>query len=115
MRIALQRSRRPRVEDLERVPQLQQRLRAYAAANSAPAPASDQQLQANYNQKMKELLAIEEDLRRQEAALMAREKKLKGAMCLGAACRFVAWFSLCSLCFFYTQNWRSTTCAARVS
>lgn len=76
-----QRSRRPRVEDLERVPQLQQRLRAYAAANAAPAPspgAPDQQLQANYNQKMKELLAIEEDLRRQEAALMAREKKLKG-------------------------------------
>lgn len=27
---------------------------------------------------MKELLAIEEDLRRQEAALIAREKKLKG-------------------------------------
>jgi hypothetical protein len=78
----LQRSRRPRVEDLERVPQLQQRLRAYAAANSAPAPAPDQQLQANYNQKMKELLAIEEDLRRQEAALMAREKKLKGAVVL---------------------------------
>ncbi|KAI9989300.1 hypothetical protein PInf_019492 [Phytophthora infestans] len=45
-----QRSRRPRIEDLERVPQLQQ----------------------NY-----ELLGIEEDLRRQEAALMAREKKLK--------------------------------------
>ncbi|RLN31487.1 hypothetical protein BBJ28_00025770 [Nothophytophthora sp. Chile5] len=71
-----QRSRRPRIEDLERVPQLQQRLRAYAAANS-PQPAQDQQLQVSYNQKMKELLGIEEDLRRQEAALMAREKKLK--------------------------------------
>jgi serine/threonine protein kinase len=72
-----QRSRRPRIEDLERVPQLQQRLRAYAAA-SAPAPAADQNLQTSYNQKMKEVLGIEEDLRRQEAALMAREKKLKG-------------------------------------
>ncbi|KAF1328420.1 Nek protein kinase, partial [Globisporangium splendens] len=70
-----QRSRRPRIEDLERVPQLQQRLRAYAAAN---APSPEQQLQATYSQKMKELLAIEEDLRRQEAALIAREKKLKG-------------------------------------
>uniref|UniRef100_K3WG65 non-specific serine/threonine protein kinase n=1 Tax=Globisporangium ultimum (strain ATCC 200006 / CBS 805.95 / DAOM BR144) TaxID=431595 RepID=K3WG65_GLOUD len=69
-----QRSRRPRIEDLERVPQLQQRLRAYAAAN---APSPEQQLQATYSQKMKELLAIEEDLRRQEAALIAREKKLK--------------------------------------
>ncbi|KAF4321704.1 hypothetical protein BBO99_00001684 [Phytophthora kernoviae] len=74
-----QRSRRPRIEDLERVPQLQQRLRAYAAAhNSQPPPAGgDQNLQTSYNQKMKELLGIEEDLRRQEAALMAREKKLK--------------------------------------
>ncbi|KAG1711175.1 hypothetical protein DVH05_014004 [Phytophthora capsici] len=71
-----QRSRRPRIEDLERVPQLQQRLRAYTAAN-APQPAADQNLQTSYNQKMKELLGIEEDLRRQEAALMAREKKLK--------------------------------------
>ncbi|TYZ68461.1 hypothetical protein PybrP1_004320 [[Pythium] brassicae (nom. inval.)] len=69
-----QRSRRPRIEDLERVPQLQQRLRAYAAAN---APSPEQQLQNTYSQKMKELLAIEEDLRRQEAALLAREKKLK--------------------------------------
>ncbi|TDH67224.1 hypothetical protein CCR75_000732 [Bremia lactucae] len=71
-----QRSRRPRIEDLERVPQLQQRLRAYTAAN-VPQPGSDQNLQTSYNQKMKELLGIEEDLRRQEAALMAREKKLK--------------------------------------
>ncbi|KAE9047390.1 Serine/threonine-protein kinase [Phytophthora rubi] len=71
-----QRSRRPRIEDLERVPQLQQRLRAYAAAN-APQPVADPNLQTSYNQKMKELLGIEEDLRRQEAALMAREKKLK--------------------------------------
>ncbi|CAI5709285.1 unnamed protein product [Hyaloperonospora brassicae] len=71
-----QRSRRPRIEDLERVPQLQQRLRAYSAAN-APQPAADPNLQTSYNQKMKELLGIEEDLRRQEAALMAREKKLK--------------------------------------
>lgn len=74
-----QRSRRPRIEDLERVPQLQQRLRAYAAAN---APSPEQQLQNTYSQKMKELLAIEEDLRRQEAALIAREKKLKGKMTL---------------------------------
>ncbi|GMF09429.1 unnamed protein product [Phytophthora lilii] len=66
-----QRSRRPRIEDLERVPQLQQRLRAYAAANT-PQPAADQNLQTSYNQKMKELLGIEEDLRRQEAALMAQ-------------------------------------------
>lgn len=72
-----QRSRRPRIEDLERVPQLQQRLRAYAAAHNPPQPAADQNLQTSYNQKMKELLGIEEDLRRQEAALMAREKKLK--------------------------------------
>ncbi|KAG7387523.1 hypothetical protein PHYPSEUDO_014045 [Phytophthora pseudosyringae] len=71
-----QRSRRPRIEDLERVPQLQQRLRAYTAAN-APQPTADPNLQTSYNQKMKELLGIEEDLRRQEAALMAREKKLK--------------------------------------
>lgn len=70
-----QRSRRPRIEDLERVPQLQQRLRAYAAANSAANPEA--QLRTNYDQKMKELLGIEEDLRRQEAALVAREKKLK--------------------------------------
>lgn len=69
-----QRSRRPRIEDLERVPQLQQRLRAYAAAmNQSP----ESQLRGAYDQKMKELLAIEEDLRRQEAALLAREKKLK--------------------------------------
>lgn len=74
-----QRSRRPRIEDLERVPQLQQRLRAYAAAN---APSPEQQLQNTYSQKMKELLAIEEDLRRQEAALIAREKKLKGTTML---------------------------------
>ncbi|GMF25007.1 unnamed protein product [Phytophthora fragariaefolia] len=74
-----QRSRRPRIEDLERVPQLQQRLRAYAAAN-APQPVADPTLQTSYNQKMKELLGIEEDLRRQEAALMAREKKLKEQM-----------------------------------
>lgn len=85
-----QRSRRPRVEDLERIPQLQQRLRAYAATNpalfqnsssftSSSAYSPDiQQLQATYNQKMKELLSIEEDLRRQESALAAREKKLEG-------------------------------------
>ncbi|KAL0592493.1 hypothetical protein ABG067_000057 [Albugo candida] len=84
-----QRSRRPRVEDLERIPQLQQRLRAYAATNpalfqnsssstSSSAYSPDiQQLQATYNQKMKELLSIEEDLRRQESALAAREKKLE--------------------------------------
>lgn len=69
-----QRSRRPRVEDLEKVPQLQQRLRAYAAANNA---SPEQQMRMTYDQKMKELLAIEEDLRRQEAAMTAREKKLK--------------------------------------
>lgn len=61
------------------MPQLQQRLRAYAAAN---APSPEQQLQNTYSQKMKELLAIEEDLRRQEAALLAREKKLKGMYAL---------------------------------
>lgn len=75
-----QRSRRPRIEDLERVPQLQQRLRAYAAAT---APSPDQQLQSSYSQKMKELMVIEEDLRRQEAALIAREKKLKGTQNVG--------------------------------
>ncbi|GLE10382.1 hypothetical protein PINS_up022483 [Pythium insidiosum] len=69
-----QRSRRPRIEDLERVPQLQQRLRAYAAANNV---APEQQIRTAYDQKMKELLAIEDDLRRQEAGLIAREKKLK--------------------------------------
>nr|CCA17845.1 protein kinase putative [Albugo laibachii Nc14] len=93
-----QRSRRPRIEDLERIPELQQRLRAYAAANPAvfqsfsssssalPAtpstPAANapdvKQLQATYNTKMKELLGVEENLRRQEAELNAREKKLKG-------------------------------------
>jgi hypothetical protein len=70
-----QRSRRPRIEDLEKVPQLQQRLRAYAAANNSNP---EQQMRTTYDQKMKELLAIEEDLRRQEAAIIARDKKLKG-------------------------------------
>ncbi|CCI49227.1 hypothetical protein ABG067_004472 [Albugo candida] len=92
-----QRSRRPRIEDLERIPELQQRLRAYAAANPAvfqsfsssstpltstpSTPAANlpdvKQLQATYNTKMKELLGVEENLRRQEAELNAREKKLK--------------------------------------
>lgn len=99
-----QRSRRPRIEDLERIPELQQRLRAYAAANPAvfqsfsssstpltstpSTPAANlpdvKQLQATYNTKMKELLGVEENLRRQEAELNAREKKLKGIVFLVA-------------------------------
>ncbi|DAZ98204.1 TPA: hypothetical protein N0F65_005336 [Lagenidium giganteum] len=70
-----QRSKRPRIEDLERVPQLQQKLRAYNSLVSGQS--TEYQLQQSYNQKMKELLVIEEDLRRQESALIAREKKLE--------------------------------------
>lgn len=83
-----QRSRRPRIEDLERVPQLQQRLRAYSNASgistsspATPTSSLEQQLRATYDQKLKELMSIEEDQRRQEAALVAREKKLTGMYC----------------------------------
>lgn len=68
-----QRSKRPRVEDLEQLPPVEQRLRMYHAEHSPP----EYQLQQSFNQKMKELLSIEEDLRKQETALLAREKKLE--------------------------------------
>ncbi|EQC39355.1 NEK protein kinase, variant [Saprolegnia diclina VS20] len=68
-----QRSRRPRIEDLERIPQLARRLQTYSMS------LAEASLHETYTAKMKELLAIEEELRRQEAVLLVRESQIKEA------------------------------------
>ncbi|KAF0755470.1 hypothetical protein AaE_004957 [Aphanomyces astaci] len=65
-----QRSRRPRIEDLERVPILVRRLREYNMSSV------EVQLQNTYAAKMKELFSIQEDLQKQEALLLVRETQL---------------------------------------
>ncbi|KDO35492.1 NEK protein kinase [Saprolegnia parasitica CBS 223.65] len=68
-----QRSRRPRIEDLERIPQLARRLQTYSMT------LAEASLHETYTAKMKELIAIEEELRRQEAVLLVRESQVKEA------------------------------------
>ncbi|ETV97527.1 NEK protein kinase, variant [Aphanomyces invadans] len=65
-----QRSRRPRIEDLERVPLLARRLREYNMSSV------EVQLQNTYAAKMKELFSIQEDLQKQEALLLVRETQI---------------------------------------
>ncbi|OQS04352.1 kinase, partial [Thraustotheca clavata] len=68
-----QRSRRPRIEDLERIPQLARRVQTHSVS------MAEMELQNTYASKMQELLEIEEDLRRQEALLLVRENQVKEA------------------------------------
>ena len=65
------RSRRPRVEDLERLPQFATHLREHSHT------VSDFKLNSLYSARVKELRAREERLRRHESALIKREVKLE--------------------------------------